>query len=93
MIAKIINRLVSEPCEFGTNTFLNPFSYKMLRKEKHLLDHFDSIMVDGQFLVLMAQIILGKKLKRCSFDMTSLAPITFLNASDHGKMVYLIGSD
>jgi exopolysaccharide biosynthesis WecB/TagA/CpsF family protein len=93
MIATIIGRFVSVPSEGESNIFLNPFSYLMLRKEKQLLHHFDSIMVDGQFLVSLVNLFLGKKLKRSSFDMTSLAPVTFLTAMERGKSVYLIGTD
>jgi len=93
MIVTIIDKLANTPNVGGVNTFLNPFSYLMLRKEKQLVKHFDSIMLDGQFLVRMIQIFIGKKMMRRSFDMTSLAPITFIDATEQSLTVYLIGSD
>lgn len=93
MINMIKNRLGSKPCVGGGNTFLNPYSYLMLRREKHLVNHFESIMIDGQFLVYMIHLFLGKKLERRSFDMTSLAPIVFKNASESGDNLFFIGSD
>lgn len=93
MITTIVNKLSSAPTEGGVNAFLNPFSYLMLRKEKYLINYFASVMIDGQFLVLMIHMFLGIKLDRRSFDMTSLAPIVFKNASANGDTLFLVGSD
>ncbi|WP_378186033.1 WecB/TagA/CpsF family glycosyltransferase [Aquimarina sp. W85] len=71
-------------------TFLNPYSYKLLRKSKVLM-HFDIIYFDGISLVKLLQTF-GIKIQRNSFDMTSLAPKVFANAIADQKMIYIVGS-
>lgn len=65
----------------------------MLKKQQHLIKDMDSIMIDGQFLVKMFHFFFGIKVKRRSFDMTSMAPIVFGEAEESNQKVYLIGSD
>lgn len=74
------------------HTFLNPYSYLLARKNKELFSHFSEIHFDGIVLCIFAKIF-GIKKNRVSFDMTSLAPVVMLDASDTGKSIYLIGSE
>lgn len=79
----------STDIEKGIYTFLNPFSYLKLRK-KGLIENFDRIYCDGILFVYLAK-LLGKKIKRVSFDMTSLAPIVFSFAEEKQCSIAIVG--
>jgi len=72
-------------------TFLNPYSYLLVRKEKEIFKYFN-IYIDGIALVKILHLIGCKDIKRQSFDMTSLAPIVFDNAIKENKSLYFIGT-
>lgn len=74
----------------GISTFLNPFSYYILRKDINILEKFDKIYCDGFLFVLMVKVF-RVKLKRVSFDMTSLAPHVFSYADKNEKSIAVIG--
>ena len=71
-------------------TFLNPFSYLLLRKNKYNLDSFN-IEIDGGILVILLNLF-GITVSRKSFDMTSLAPIVFKEVIKNNKKIYFIGT-
>jgi exopolysaccharide biosynthesis WecB/TagA/CpsF family protein len=71
-------------------TYLNLYSYMLVRKNKSQLSHFN-IQIDGGILVQLLNVF-GFKSKRRSFDMTSLAPIVFENAIERNKTIYFIGT-
>ena len=73
-------------------TFLNPVSYLDALKNKKLFSNFDGIFVDGKFLALTIKFLYWKKVKRRSFDMTSIAPELFRYSEIHGKSVYIVAS-
>ena len=72
-------------------TFLNPVSYLKARNNNSLFLRFDGILADGQLLVLAVGLLYGKRIRRRSFDMTSLADGLFRHARDNGKTVCLVG--
>jgi N-acetylglucosaminyldiphosphoundecaprenol N-acetyl-beta-D-mannosaminyltransferase len=82
----------SQPIYNGDTTFLNPFSYLQIRKNKHLAKPMMNVEIDGGLLVLLLRIFLGWKVERCSFDMTSLAPKVFKKAEETGQSLYFVGS-
>ena len=73
-------------------TFLNPVSYLDAVKYPELYNQFDGVFADGYFLTLAIRLLFHKKVKRCSFDMTSLASRLFLFSQEQGKKIYIIGS-
>ncbi|MBR2089529.1 MAG: WecB/TagA/CpsF family glycosyltransferase [Fibrobacter sp.] len=73
-------------------TFLNPVSYLDALKNQMLFSRFDGIFVDGKFLALAIRFLYRKKVKRCSFDMTSIAPELFRYSEIHGKSIYIVAS-
>lgn len=85
-IQKTCNSLTTE----GINTFVNPYSYLLLRKTDNL-NYIDNIFVDGILLVKLFRMI-GINVSRKSFDMTSLAPKVFKECTERSKSVYFIGS-
>jgi len=73
------------------NTFLNPYSYLLARKNKNLFRNFN-IKIDGILLVKILNLFGFKNIKRESFDMTSLAPIVFEDAIKENISIYFIGT-
>ena len=73
-------------------TFLNPVSYLDAINNKSLFDNFDGIFADGSILVGAILSLYGKKVKRYSFDMTSVAPMLLKYAVDNGKTIYIVAS-
>ena len=72
-------------------TFINPFSYLFLRKQLSIFSRFDYIFLDGILMVLLMRLI-SKKVKRLSFDMTSIAPKVFNNALGNRRSMFFLGS-
>jgi exopolysaccharide biosynthesis WecB/TagA/CpsF family protein len=73
-------------------SFVNPYSYFLLRKQNHVIQKIDLWGVDGIALCYLLRIMSNKFIPRYSFDMTSLAPVLFENAVKEKKSVYFIGS-
>lgn len=73
-------------------TFLNPYSYLVLRGRPSVLIEFDRICLDGQALVLLFSLLGLGKVMRTSFDYTSLAAPVFENAVLLRKRIFIVGS-
>ena len=73
-------------------TFLNPVSYLDALSKKELFINFDGVFADGSILVEAIKRLYGKKVKRYSFDMTSVAPLLFEFAEQNRKTVYIVAS-
>ena len=71
-------------------TFLNPVSYLEALKNKDLYTGFDGILVDGKFLAVAIRLFYRQRVKRLSFDMTSLAPELFAYSEIHNKSIYIV---
>lgn len=74
----------------GLFTFLNPYSYYVMKNNEVLLENFDRVYCDGVLLSFILK-ILGVKVNRVSFDMTSLAPIIFDFAEEKALSIAMIG--
>lgn len=73
-------------------TFLNPVSYIDALHQKDIFTRFDGIFADGSLLVAAIRLLYGKKVKRRSFDMTSIAPQLFEYAIENNKSIYIVAS-
>lgn len=93
MLREIIPKLLDEaPADAGIYTFLNPYSYLIIRRiKKGTLEDFDGIYIDGIALVTLLR-LLKIKLERKSFDMTTLGREILSNIANTGKTVYFIGA-
>lgn len=85
-------KLTDRIFEGKLHTFINLYSYSVLRNDKKTIDAIDNILVDGQLLVSILKILRIASLHRKSFDMTSLAVDVFSAAASTGKRVYLVGT-
>lgn len=92
MFVYVLEKIQSSECRTpkGITTFLNPFSYSVLRNNK-CLEEFDAIYVDGISMVLILGLF-GISVTRRSFDMTSTAREVFLSCRSASKSIAVIGS-
>lgn len=74
------------------HTFVNLYSYSVLRNYRHLIHSIDNILVDGQLLVFVLSALRVASLQRKSFDMTSLAQDVFSSAVQRKDTVFLVGT-
>jgi exopolysaccharide biosynthesis WecB/TagA/CpsF family protein len=74
-------------------TFVNPFSYYILKDEHNgIIGFMDHIFADGIMLVRLNNFLYpGKLINRYSFDFTSLAPVVFKHAIEKNMKVALVG--
>ncbi|SAK75317.1 UDP-Gal:alpha-D-GlcNAc-diphosphoundecaprenol beta-1,4-galactosyltransferase [Caballeronia calidae] len=73
-------------------TFLNPYSYFLLRSHGSVLEKFDVIGVDGFSLCVILRWMGVCNTPRLSFDMTSIARDVLRHAERKGKSVFLVGT-
>lgn len=86
-----INRLLENKRVTGVVTFVNPYSYYKI-KEYNKISQLDYIYIDGILLLKLFNFVNGTKIKRHSFDYSSIAKTVF-NYSIQNKMkIGLIGS-
>ncbi len=78
----------SNPCLI---TFINLHSFQVIEKECDIIEHFDYFFIDGILLKWLLEKSNKVKLRRISFDMTSLAKQFFDFAINERKTVYIIG--
>lgn len=82
---------LNELPKHSTITFLNPYSYLLVRNQKRI-DNIDFIGIDGGLLKSALNIFFKTNIKRISFDNTSLAPKVYKHCLDKNKSIYFIGS-
>jgi N-acetylglucosaminyldiphosphoundecaprenol N-acetyl-beta-D-mannosaminyltransferase len=76
----------------GDNSFLNPYSYLLLRKLNYEVDNIDNYMIDGQLMIKLLKFLGVANLKRKSFDLSSLALDIFSEAEKTGDKMYFLGT-
>lgn len=77
----------------GLVTFLNPYSYIVLRDNRRVFESIDGVFCDGFLLVFLMRFFTGSRGVRVSFDMTSLAPIVFRNSCEYRESIFFVGSE
>jgi len=75
----------------ATITFLNPYSYLLIRKSEAIKE-IDFIGIDGVLLKRIFNLFLENKIERRSFDATSLAPDLYHYCQNQNKSIFFIGS-
>ncbi len=93
MITALRAKVTDAPITEGAATFLNPHSYLLLRPHADLLEHFDAVYLDGISMVVAVRRLLGIRVERRSFDLTSLAPGVFAEASRRGTTMAVVGGE
>lgn len=73
-------------------TFVNPYSYKFVRRNHDLFNSMDGIFADGIFMCFNLRLFFGLKVPRLSFDMTKMAKDLFEKISTTGESIYIIGA-
>jgi N-acetylglucosaminyldiphosphoundecaprenol N-acetyl-beta-D-mannosaminyltransferase len=73
-------------------TFVNPFSYYILKGRSDLVDYFDYIFIDGLLLEVLHNRFHDNRVQRASFDFSSIANDVFEHCIINGLKVSLIGA-
>lgn len=76
----------------GIVSFVNPFSYSVLRKNPEIAEHVSLWGIDGISLQFIFSKLSGSHKRRLSFDFGSIANDVFLIAEKKNLSVYVIGS-
>jgi exopolysaccharide biosynthesis WecB/TagA/CpsF family protein len=80
-------------CSEGTSiTFLNPYSYLVMRAKCDLMSKFSKVCIDGSVLVLALKVFRVASVKRISFDYTSIAHQVFNRCVEQKKSLYIVGA-
>lgn len=85
----------NEVSNFRKNTvtsFINPYSYLMSRGRNSTYEEVDTLYIDGFLLCWLLKAFGFSKIKRYSFDMTSLAGPFFKKILDSQESLFIIGS-
>lgn len=90
LIRILQDKAADVPIDTGLATFLNPYSYLRLRQSVELCAEMDAIFVDGVSLVILLRLA-GIRVRRCSMDMTSLAPGVLMRAAADNRTIYFVG--
>lgn len=91
---KIIRKLVVDEKSLnvkGVYSFLNPYSFHVLRKSEINLDLLDGFYADGSLLCAILNRVYGIPIKRQSFDNSSLAPKVFEYVAANKKSIIFVG--
>lgn len=98
MISSILNKysdgqdlaeLIGKPVLLS---FLNPYSYLVVRDRKDIVESVDKWAFDGKLLQFFFSFFLRGKYKRASFDFTSLADPFFKAVCKKNKTLYVVGT-
>lgn len=74
-------------------SFINPYGYHLMRQKIKLFEELDGIYVDGILMCLFCRLFYGQKIKRRSFDNTTVAMDLFKNLnSDSRRTIYFVGA-
>lgn len=84
-LEKILNEKIANV------TFLNHYSYKLARKNVGTFSKMDYIFIDGAMLSLFNSIFV-KKIRKSSFDMSSLAPVVLNHAVNNDMTICFVGT-
>lgn len=84
----MFTEMISKPTSI---TFINLHSLHLIERETGIIDKLDFMFIDGILLKWFLEKSKSIKLKRVSFDMTSLAKHLFDFASKSKKTIYILG--
>jgi len=73
-------------------SFVNPFSYLILRNEQELLSNLDYLYTDAISSAKIFSFLFRKKIPRVSFDLGSFARHFLEKAQEHKLPLYLLGA-
>lgn len=76
----------------GMFTFINPYSYHIMRKHPDLYSLMDGLFVDGMTMCFWLRLLWRVRIPRLSFDMTSMAKDLFECLNKSGESIYFIGA-
>ena len=72
-------------------SFVNPYSYSIIRNDKKTVDNIDIWFCDGGLLSRILTFSFGKKIERASFDFSSVATEIFGFCEENNLKISLVG--
>lgn len=91
-LADLIKQESNSKKQATTISFVNPFSYMLLRRNQVALDGIDHLHSDAISSSKIFSLILGKTIPRLSFDLGSFARHFFIEAEKHQLPIFLLGA-
>ncbi|RRS06937.1 glycosyltransferase [Pseudoalteromonas sp. J010] len=91
-LALTIHREAKEQYTTEVITFVNPYSYLLLRDKEALTQQIDAIYTDAISSAKLFSLCFSKSIPRTSFDMSSFAKTFLEHAHEHQLKVYFIGA-
>lgn len=88
----ISDLLQSHHAEAFLISFINPYSYNLLRNNEEIINEIDYFCADGILMVKILRLFFDINITRTSFDMTSLAPIVFNLSQTRRTSLYFVGA-
>lgn len=101
-VRKLISKIKESSKNYPTHIFttpnkiytcINPYKYHIVRKNSDVYMRMDGILVDGILMCKFIKLLLGQKIKRISFDMTSIAKDLFPLLEKTDQSIYFIGDE
>lgn len=89
---QLLDSITSKEYPCTTISFVNPFSYQLLRKNSEAVNGINHFYSDGMISCKVFNVLLNKHIPRISFDYGSFAKIFFEVASQHNLPIFIIGS-
>jgi len=89
---QLLNSIEIDDYQCTTVSFVNPFSYQLLRKNEKAYQSIDHFYSDGIISCYVLGTLLGKKIPRVSFDYGSFAKTFFKVAAERKLPVFIVGS-
>jgi len=89
---QLLNSIEQEDYPCTTISFVNPFSYQLLRKNEAAYQGIDHFYSDGMISCYILGGLLNKRIPRISFDYGSFAKIFFEIAAQQKLPIFIIGS-
>ncbi|WP_297704320.1 WecB/TagA/CpsF family glycosyltransferase [uncultured Eudoraea sp.] len=97
MINNVLSK-ITDHIDYDKSTqlvsYLNIYNYKILRKNREVLERIDHFTLDGIMLILFIRIFMGKKIKRKAPDFSSYFKDMFAHFEvKHKRIVFIGGSE
>ncbi|MBE0369281.1 WecB/TagA/CpsF family glycosyltransferase [Pseudoalteromonas aurantia] len=92
IISQLDVSLKARNIEAEVITFVNPYSYLLLRNRVDLVAELDSVYTDAISSAKLFSVFFRKPISRISFDMSSFARAFLEKANENRLKVYFIGS-
>ncbi|NOH79910.1 WecB/TagA/CpsF family glycosyltransferase [Vibrio sp. RE86] len=92
VISKIFSSREVDCFDRGCHTFVNPYSYLVLRKKTLSIENIDHIHLDGWLSCFVFSKLFGFNFQRKSFDLTSIGKDVLVKLNSEHSTLSIVGS-